>query len=485
VNQQDRDALEHELKNELWRRGEIRWKLRPVQEKIYNHLRESDSLKEVINASRRIGKTHTLCTIAIEAAMKKPGAQIHFGFPSQRALKKVIQPIFRYIIRDCPADYKPQYQASDFAYYFPRTDSLVHLSGLNAGHAENLRGNASDLAIVDEAGYVDDLDYVVQDILLPQCLTTEGRIIISSTPPPTPVHEFVDFAHKAKEEGTYSEFTIFDSGYPDHIIQKFMKESGGAESSTWKREYLCQFVVDQDLAIIPEFDEKKHTLPWERTALWPYYKCYVSMDIGVRDFTVVLFGYYDFMKAALFIEDELVMKGPTMTSDLLQRAIKAKEAIWFKDKTPDQILRVSDDNNLILIQDMGYLHQIPFNPTTKDNLDAMVNELRVWVGNGRVNLNPRCAHTIGCLKYGVWDINKQRKREFARSKVYGHFDGLAALVYLVRNIDQYTNPIPADLHMSELTHHISAEFDKKREPSRVEIEKIIGVRRRNRGWINR
>jgi hypothetical protein len=58
-----------------------------------------------------------------------------------------------------------------------------------------------------------------------------------------------------------------------------------------------------------------------------------------------------------------------------------------------------------------------------------------------VRVSTRCKHLLGCLKYGVWDKNR---KEFARSKAYGHYDHLAALIYLVRNLDRFTNPIPVD-----------------------------------------
>ena len=37
-------------------------------------------------------------------------------------------------------------------------------------------GVASDLILVDEAGFTKNLKYLVQDILLPQTITTNGRV---------------------------------------------------------------------------------------------------------------------------------------------------------------------------------------------------------------------------------------------------------------------------------------------------------------------
>ena len=47
---------------------------------------------------------------------------------------------------------------------------------------------------------------------------------------------------------------------------------------------------------------------------------------------------------------------------------------------------------------------------------------------------------------------------FGRSKKYGHYDHLAALVYLVRGIDTNTNPIPKLYKINEDTHWINPEM---------------------------
>jgi hypothetical protein len=94
-----------------------------------------------------------------------------------------------------------------------------------------------------------------------------------------------------------------------------------------------------------------------------------------------------------------------------------------------------------MIRDFSSIHNLTFISTDKDVLEAMINEVRIMVQNGRIIIHPRCKMLIGCIKYGVWDKNK---KSFARSATYGHFDHLAALVYLVRNLATNTNPIPAD-----------------------------------------
>lgn len=81
----------------------------------------------------------------------------------------------------------------------------------------------------------------------------------------------------------------------------------------------------------------------------------------------------------------------------------------------------------------------------------MVNEVRLMVQDGRIIVHPRCTQLIGCLKYGVFQDSKRNM--FGRSKSYGHFDALASLIYLVRNLNKHENPIPA-AHGAGFDHYI-------------------------------
>jgi hypothetical protein len=56
---------------------------------------------------------------------------------------------------------------------------------------------------------------------------------------------------------------------------------------------------------------------------------------------------------------------------------------------------------------------------------------------------------IDSLKYGLWN---EKRSEFARSKTLGHFDAIAALMYLIRNIDEATNPIPVKLGFNQVNY---------------------------------
>lgn len=438
------------IKEKLWHRGILAWKLHAAQASIDERYHKSARGLFVGNCSRQWGKSFWAVTKAIETAIRIPKAQIRYGAAFQTDLEEFIIPAFEKIFEDAPESCRGRKVGSSYRF---GNGSRITLVGIDK-KPNGLRGNTLDLIVIDECGFVANLDYIYKSIIVPATLHRPNcRTILISTPPATPAHPFVDYVQKAEIQGSYSKFDIYSNPLISvDDIQRMAQEMGGKESTTFRRECLCEFVTDSDLAIIPEWKDD-YVQEIERDQYFPYYHKYVGMDLGVKDLTAILFGHFDFKRASLIVEDEVEMSGPTMNSLMLVGAIKRKEKdLWQNvdqdgkttrdpNNNPIPFRRISDNNWPILIQDLSSLHSLSFIETNKDNLEAMINEVRLMVQAGQILVHPRCTKLIGCLKYGVWN---EKKKAFARSSVYGHFDHLAALVYLVRNLAKYTNPIPLD-----------------------------------------
>lgn len=442
--------------DKLWRNGVLHWKLDSCQKQLYNTFHNAKYRKVVWKCSRRLGKSYSLLILAIEFALKNPGSQIKYACPTAVMAQKIIIPTIRTILNDCPADLKPKFVKSEKCFYF-NNDSIIQIEGTDEGNAEKLRGTESHLSILDEAGFMDDLEYVINDILLPQVLTTNGKIIISSTPPRKPEHAYNKFANEAKLHGAYIKKTILDAvndvqNDPPHlrnrlnpeIIEEVKVSVGGDESPTWRREFLCEDVVSDERQVIPEFTddiEARVVKEWARPVA---YDAYTAMDLGFVDFTGLLFAYYDFKNAKLVIEDEIWMNGAQVTTkNIAERCKEVEEKLWFDEATQsskEPYLRVSDDD-LITINDLYRIHGVKFIPTSKDNRDAAINDLRMRIAAEQIIINPRCKNLIYQLKTATWAKNK---KTFERSETAGHYDLVAALIYLVRNVQYQKNPYPFD-----------------------------------------
>lgn len=462
-----------DLIRERWLRGKLDYKLHAGQKKIREAYRSSPHQLFVGECARQFGKTVLEVVEALETAFKKKKAKIKIGTAFQTDLIEFILPAFDYVLSDCPEDLMPIYKGHKSKYIIPSTKSEIKLVGLDR-KPNGLRGTVIDLIILDEAAFISRLGYLYKSVIIPATThRPDCLILIFSTPPETPAHEFLDYVEKAEFEGSYIKLTIYDNPMIDEkTIQRLMKESGGPNSTTWRREYLCEHITDANLAIISDWkDEYVQEVP--RDAYYPFYHKYVCMDLGVSDHTAALFGYYDFLQAKYIIEDEFIISGPKMNTNILQAHLKQKELLnwvdgysfrikdeenitdeeikqinhqWHQSK-PKVLLRVSDNNNPLLLQDLSHLHRIHFVATDKGRLSEMVNATKILTRDTGIIVHPKCKQTIGSLKYGVWDKNREK---FAESKVYGHYDPLAALIYGVRNLNRHTNPIPYDFQVDKM-----------------------------------
>lgn len=408
-----------------------------------------------------------------------------------KKLRTIVKPTFEQILRDCPDEYKPKYFAQDSTYEFP-SGIRVHLCAAEKGHIEDLRGiHKVILVLIDEAAFFGDeedsypLDYVIEHILNPMFIRTEStpRIIIMTTPPDTPNHPCKKYYENAQLKNCVATFDITNSDIPAHKIEEQRRRC--TDELAWKREYLCQWVVDSNRLIVPEWD-KKYIQEVVKDEFFGYYHKYEFLDTGVRDFTINGFGYYNFRLAKMVIEDEILLKGDQVRTDILADRTKEKEkALGYKS----MYRRIGDNNNLIILNDLsGPKHNLTWMATTKGVLNSntadedfgMVNELRLWVNSGRILVHPRCTYLIGCLENGIWD---KSKKQFARSSAYGHFDGLAAFCYLVRHIDTQTNPIPAHLGISEQTHHIPVtKVESPNYKTLRQVLKIEKIKKSTEDW---
>lgn len=427
---------------ELWRRNNLSWKLHSGQKVIDSVYRAVTNKLFVANCSRRFGKTYWVATECVKVARSKKLARVKVASAFLKDVEEFIVPTFNLVMEDMPEDIKPRWNESKKKYIF-NNGSEIQLIGLdknpNAG-----RGNYCDLYVFEEAGFIKNLSYLYSSVVIPMTMYREGaRVMMISTPPKTPDHDFKDFVIKAKLEGGYVELDIDKNP----MVTPAMREEYRKECLTetdWLREYMCQFVTDQTMAIVPEmrgYDYKRGP----KSEHYDILHKYVAMDLGVRDLNLTLFGYYDFPRGKLVIEREHCISGPEMTTPKLHADLSAIELELWGGKEPYK--RFADNNNPLLLLDLGSIHNMFFNSTSKDSLHAMINQVRVWIGAGRVEIDESCKILIDSLKFGVWNENRS---EFGRSKTLGHFDAIAAIMYMIRNIDEHTNPIPVKVGFNQI-----------------------------------
>ena len=421
-----------EARDLSWRRGDLWYKLKPAQRRINDAFHASTARLFYGDCSRGIGKSYWAAVKCIEVALNCPHMfpRIFYAAATKTELKRFAIPAIDMMLSDCPDDLRPTFVKSELKYVFPHNGAEIHLIGLDKD-PDGGRGNYCDLYIFEEAGFIDRLDYLYSSVVFPMAVRRQGsRIVMISTRPETPAHPLItEFLPKAMAENSYIMLTIDDNTMMTPA-EKAEAQANSLNETTWLREYHCQSVTESSLHLCPEW-RPEHEQKVARPSYFKQLHRYVAMDLGTKiDLTAILYGYYDRLTSTLHVEAEDEINGPEMTTPGVKHLVLTQERKLWESEPPYR--RIADNDNPLLLQDLGALHGLNFAPTGKDELKAMVDQIRVMVKEGRLKVDPECKKTIGCLRYGLWD--KHRKK-FNRHPVYGHFDHFAALVYLVRNID--------------------------------------------------
>jgi len=463
----------------LWKMGLVSWKFHDMQISVYEAIKNMTGSMFVVLCGRQSGKSFLLCGYAIEYAMLHPGAKICYLAPTAKAVKKIIIPRIKEILSDCPRDLLPEYKVNDQVYKF-KNGSEIHIAGTDAERAENLRGQVFHLVICDEAGFMDKLDYVVQSILRPLTITVNGKIILSSTPPISPAHPFKGFYDNAKALGNSIKKTIDDNPMiSDKVKEEYMQESGGKDSVAWRREYLVEFIIDEKQAVIPEATEKKlieitkQIVPYnqgmqvaDNQIMKPmFFDGYVVADLGYTDNTGILFGYWDFYKACLVIEDEALFNKPN--TKMIADIVSQKENALWAGKKP--YMRFCDGDPII-ISDLNTTHRLTFSQTRNDDLEASVNAVRLFIADNKIIIDPRCKNLILQLQSAIWKATNSdgQAKKFAKSADQGHYDLIAALMYMVRNIRRQKNPFPPGLGLDLSSMYLPKDIEKTKDTTNLE-----------------
>lgn len=468
----------------LWKKGIVHWKLDKNQLEIRDAVLNSPHTIIVVASSRQSGKSWGLAAICIELCLQNPGYTIKYVAPKVKDIKSVVLRNVNDITKDCPKDLLPKYNKQDNVFTFGN-GSMIQLAAAENGHIDGIRGTRADLCIVDEAGFCSDLDYAINSVLLPTTTTTGGKIVIASTPARAPDHDFVRIMNEAEADGRLIRKTIYDNPrLSEEQIQKLADACGGTHTVQFRREYLAMNIINEEDAVVPEFTPELEAQVCVELKRPTHYDAYVSADWGGRDFTAILFAYYDFANARLVIEDELLFKGKEIITDNIAAAIKRKEEQLYTNSITGEVkapyMRIADNNNIILLNDLAIKHNIHFNPTLKDNRDAAINNMRLLIKNKQIYINPRCKQLINHIKSAIW---KKNGKEFARSSENGHYDLLDSLIYLCRNVNFQKNPFPEGYGISGYKDMYKSEQPKATTAFEKSIEdqfKVfkVGVRRR-------
>ncbi len=441
----------------LWLSGDVSYLLHETQETMRQAIRDSGARLFVLNCARRLGKSYLCCVLAIETCLTKAKARVLYIAPTAKQVRTIITPHMRAIITDAPAKVRPVFGTMDGIWRFPN-GSEIQLVGVNNDHADtSVRGGDADLVIIDEAGQIDSLDYLHTSVIKPTLLVTDGRVVMASTPAPTPAHPFTGFCARAEAEGSYARFTLYDAPHiPRERADEFIAEDGGRFATSVRREYFCEFVVDDSLAVLPEFSRVQDDIIGARERP-EYFTPIIVADIGYHDLTFVVGGYHDFRAGVDVIEWEYVTS-KTIARDIGAKVSELATQHW--EARAAEAMRYADAPPIVIAEMSGW-HGIAKTQTDGNWKSAVVNDVRTRLAEKSTRIHPRCEQLIAHCRYAVWRVPG---RDLERTAGFGHFDGVDALAYFTRLVDRTTNPFPARARgVTRDTHWLEPREDEELE----------------------
>lgn len=485
-------AADRQGAHALWMQGRLYYKLYPHQRTAYDKIDAVFSKgrkRFVLNWSRRLGKTFFGLVRAVETCLRKRGARVLVAAPSGKHLEEFVHPAMRFIFKDAPPECSAEWKEKESAYIFLNGSRIVMAGCDTQRKADALRGPAADGAVLEEAGSIPNLNYVRRSIIAPQLMSTGGWMLFISTPPVSIGHEFVTIAKQNERMGSYMHLTIWDGQYSrDWVLKEIAQEADGVpveeymESVDYRREFLAEFVTDPNKAVL-KYATEKHIGSKDKpgTVILRFrdlsrpgrFAGYAGMDVGWSpDATGVVWGYWHAPARTLVIERELKMLRMT-TNELASELLRVETELWGPSRrTPYREgfaePRRWSDHDPKLLADLAGEYGLVWAPTPKDDRDAAVDALNKMIPGykGHLAVSPDgCPELLAQMQAAIWN---NKRTEFARSEAYQHFDLVAALVYLARNVVQLDDPFPEHWGRPNNTHSL---YVPDETPRKTEAEK--------------
>lgn len=478
------EAARTAARHALWRAGDLRYALHTGQRAALAAWLTSDARRFVLCTGRRWGKSRLMCVIAVTVCVLRalhraghelppwvPGwlrsivtrttrpARVVYAAPTAGMVAEFIEPHMLWLQAHCPPELRPEHDGLHGRWIFPGGDVIVIRGCEDRKKADRLRGAEADLGIVDEGGFIPILDYVAKSVVGPQLWETRGRMLLPSTPPESPDHPYVGFLAEAEELGASFRARTADAPHiTPEMLAEAIKDAGGETSVDWQREGEARIVVDPERTVLPEFTEYEALVV--RAVERPrHFLPHVIGDAGFEDCDVLGFGYYDFKADLDVIEDELVMQHAR--SDTLDAAVAAKEReLWgTPEGPPPKVHRRRIDAQPKVRADMSREEWQAVDEedavrhwqgVTKGggpgmgSMRATANAARVRIARGRVAVHPRCKTIIAHAKHARWNTARDAfvRVTDGQGRPLHHYDGAAALVYFLRDLDRAKNPYP-------------------------------------------
>jgi len=461
------EVTTEQLKMLLWRHHDLSYLLLDTQVEALSYLEKSTSLVRMALCSRRWGKTYAAAIWIIQLALSKPKSILRYLGPTKKHLRQFAKPTLEKILSDAPVGISGRFDGYDDVYIFPNGSKIFFGSCETESDINKNVGTDCDGAVIEEAGIIRSelLSHAIKSAIIPQFATKpDGRVLVIATLPRTPAHYLVqELLPRLDAANALVIQTIDDAKHVSEEMKlKMIEEQGGINSSDTQRELYCKIVTDESTAVLPEFDAVAQRDIVVETATSTRYDRYIAADFGYNDMAFVVFGYYDFDRVKIVIEDELVFQYKSSVHIAINVIAKELDLWHGYAGLSEQFLKLAFKEALEEIEKYRHIYDrerglvrrfVDTPPLTRADMvdavgcifagaqtadrDAQIHRLRRIILERRLEINPRCRNLVRHLSYAVWAASR---KSFERDAGFGHYDGVGAMQVMTHHVDYRSMP---------------------------------------------
>jgi hypothetical protein len=453
------NAIDPRLRS--WQAMSLKYKLRKHgQRDAYDFIRKWKENNPhsggpvTINAHRRWGKSFLSILLGVERAISAPKQRVRVVSPTKIQGMAVFSEQWAEIMKDCPDTIEIRNSGPEEIRVFnsawknadPQFDySSMWVHGSEAGGGERLRGQGSDMIILDECRDMTDLEYLMKNVLGWHTIKRKNPLmVIISTPPRTADHYLTAvIIPKAKEEKRYFQVPISeDKDITPEEYQYVLELCGTKESVAWQREGECQLLADPGALVLYEWQrmenyyalkELKNPCLIDKDYQRPeYYWPRTTIDAGFGDRNGIVFWYWDFQEKKMVVLDEIFTRG--MNSQQLKDLVLVKEKEIFGGAKLFADLRRDGDMTPQQRADMWDLFRFRVLPLREHDKMAAIDALNAGIACEKVLVSKTCIELIHQLRNAAFI--RDGSQRFVRTERMGHCDMVASLIQAYRDIER-------------------------------------------------
>jgi len=449
--------------------GKVRHLLAPHQQKFYDMYR--DNTESALYCSRKTGKSFTTLLIAAEVCLQQPNMIVRYAMLTLKLAKEILLPIWEELRNIIPSDLYPKITVSDMTISF-KNGSQIKICGSNRESAETSRGPRANLVICDEITAWDSFaEYMITSILMPQgTLVPNFKVIYAGTPPYNMDNYFIQKIYpRLLSNNLLVSIDIDDNPFLtekmiENIIAMYPK---GREDSNFKREHKLALIPQNNLRVVPEFNEshiydyREKIVTFGDQRVEQQYQYFISCDTATVDNTAILVGYFDHNSQQLVIEEEFVKNNINLT-EIANEIHRLKDEYLSYCYEYDRGLKIIIDAFSLERKELREIHSIQHMNPLKGKVEDNVAHLRSGFENNKILISEKCKRLIWELNHCVWSQNVSETKQIERNSEQKHGDAIMSLTYMFRAVNWRFRPGKKDYNIS-LTNY---------NPSRNKLEDL-------------